>query len=1069
MHRVIILVVIVFLLAHAGIACAQDTGENPMPGAHHFDITMAHGAGTKYIKFDGGGVNALHITTNPDDPYGQVTTTEEGSAEFFLSDTGGRGFFDDMILMVAVKGEIPDDFSLQVKTSGYRWTPTEVLNVPPAEENITYIEGSVDDTFTKEDFLYGPQSWKPAGNNDPMNYPIYFEQDMSDPSNQFHIMFIDLNAGLLGPNSLLTGLTDNGMIRLEYSIDNPGAMVAFNIYGWCNQSNQGRGISWTNRMSGEGSSGYLLMGASGQGGDTGQSGSAGYSMGYETGGETAEESGGQDGEFFVLEKVVVNGTVTILAAQEQSKTLYKGQSHESVFDLPVAADNIGFSRLYVYTRDGKNQVSGKGTDVDISLRWNGVAVLPERYYRAEQAGAGSPVAGTYCYNVTGLVLPARSHTVTVVHNGPPSAIVNVDGMALVVAHADGSAGQTTCWIGEGSLILVPDAGTGENPGESTVNFPLNGKIDLYPWTDAVLSVVGTQAAGESVIDGSIRLNGGEWEGIFDSGSPVSISSHDVSRYLLWSGNTISVQPPGKDAGLPMEIRGMIISVSHPANARPVAESQNVSIQYESRETKNLPEMPAESVAITPPEQGPAKTEATPPVTENAGGGIAGIIDDIIMTIFQFIIGPDQAAAVIKSASENPTSLPLDTGDEKPAAIQESKSNIPPGAGPGVKSYTLTISSDPADAEILLDGSLLDAKTPCSVSGLEVGDHTITLRKEMFLPIDVSVTVENDTILDVLLVPAYADSGSSSPDTLKESGREAGAIYADSYPRGAGIVIDGKKSRAITPAVISNLRPGYHSVKVEKGTTPYTMKIRTVTVLSGVTSRAFFSIEPLRSTSFRIESDLYDGKEFTVNGRQPVYRIPKKVTVEGVSAYVTVKDGDEYISKALSDYIQVGETVLLGLEELEFASVQVVSNPPGADVFFDGFPTGLVTPCRIDRITRGKHRIFLSKPGYIPEEKEFSVIRDPSIEVDATINMDLAPYVYGGVSVTSNPEGARIYIDDRYSGYTTPHAFVYMPIGSYSIEVESGDSSKYFDIDIAPDEEIRIAVDFEKGTYTKGTG
>jgi hypothetical protein len=42
----------------------------------------------------------------------------------------------------------------------------------------------------------------------------------------------------------------------------------------------------------------------------------------------------------------------------------------------------------------------------------------------------------------------------------------------------------------------------------------------------------------------------------------------------------------------------------------------------------------------------------------------------------------------------------------------------------------------------------------------------------------------------------------------------------------------------------------------------------------------------------------------------------------------------------------------------------------------------------------------------------------------------------------------------------------MPIGSYSIEVESGDTSKYFDIDIAPDEEIRIAVDFEKGTYTK---
>jgi hypothetical protein len=1057
-------VVIVFLIIFmtGGIACAQDTGENPMPGAHHFDITMAHGAGTKYIKFDGGGVNALHITTNADDPYGQVTTTEEASSEFFLSDTGGRGFFDDMILMVAVKGEVPDDFSLQVKASGYRWTPTEVLNMPPAIENITYIEGSIDDTFTKEDFIYGPQSWKPAGNNDPMNYPIYFEQDMSDPSNQFHIMFIDLNAGLLGPNSLLTGLTDNGMIRLDYSIDNPGVMVAFNIYGWCNQSNQGRGISWTNRMSGEGSSGYLLMGPSGQGGDTGQSGSAGYTMEYDTGGENDEDLEGQDGEFFVLDKVVVNGTMTILTSQEKSGTLYKGQSFESAFNLPPA-DSIGLSRLYVYTRDGKNQVSGKGTDVDISLKWDGVSIPHERYYRAEQGGSGSPVAGTYCYNVTGFVLPARSHTITVVQYGPPSSIVNVNGMALVVAYSNGSAGQSTCWIGEGCLIIAPDTGTDENPAESTINFPLHGKIDLYPWTEVVLSMVGTQAVGKSAIDGSVRLNGGTWEGIHDSGSPISISHHDVTPYLEWSGNTVSVQPPGKDAGLPLEIRGMIVSVSHPVDAKTVAASQNVSIQYESREIATPPETSTDSVAFTPSKlPTPAETETTRPASENADRGIGGIIDDIIMMIFGFLIGPNQAVAVIESAPENPVSVPADSGEELPAAASNSSSSVDSEED----GYTLTISTDPPDAEILLDGSELNATTPYSVTGLSAGDYTITLRKETFRPIDVPVAVENDIILDVLLVPAYADSDGIDSDAAKESGSESGAIYVDSYPRGAGIVVDGKKSRAITPAVISNLRAGYHSVKVEKGTTPYTVKTRTVTVLSGVTSRVFFSIEPLRSTTARIESDTYDGKEFTVNGRQPVYRIPKKVTVEGVSAYVTVKDGDDYISKALSDYIQVGDTVFLGLEEFEFASVQVVSNPTGADVFFDGFPTDLVTPCRIDRITPGKHRIFLSKPGYIPEEKEFSVISDPSIEVDATVSLDLAPYVYGALSVESTPEGARIYIDDRYSGYTTPHAFVYMPIGSYSIELESGDSSKFFEIDIAPAEEIRITVDFEKDTYSK---
>ena len=78
--------------------------------------------GTYYIKFNdpGGGVNALHITTDPNTPAGQVTYTEDQSGVFYVSDTGGRGFEDDAVLMVAVSGTIPDDFELQIKSSGYK-------------------------------------------------------------------------------------------------------------------------------------------------------------------------------------------------------------------------------------------------------------------------------------------------------------------------------------------------------------------------------------------------------------------------------------------------------------------------------------------------------------------------------------------------------------------------------------------------------------------------------------------------------------------------------------------------------------------------------------------------------------------------------------------------------------------------------------------------------------------------------------------------------------------------------------------------------------------------------------
>jgi hypothetical protein len=239
---------------------ALDTAEGVMPAAKHIDIKIANNPLGNYIKFDGGGLNALHISTNPFEPYGQVTTSTDQSGTFYFSDTGGRGFFDDLFLMVAVNGEVPDNFRLHVRSSGYRWTPPGELNQPPALADLTYVKGAVDETFTREQLVYGPQSWKPAGENSPMNYPLFFGQDTGDPNTRAKIMFIDLKVGAIGPNSGLANLTDNGFAKIEYSVENLDTYTSFSAYGWCNQSNQGEGITWTNQLAGPGSSGYTVLG-----------------------------------------------------------------------------------------------------------------------------------------------------------------------------------------------------------------------------------------------------------------------------------------------------------------------------------------------------------------------------------------------------------------------------------------------------------------------------------------------------------------------------------------------------------------------------------------------------------------------------------------------------------------------------------------------------------------------------------------------------------------------------------------------------------------------------------------
>jgi len=249
-----------FVILCITFCAALDASEGVLPAAKHIDIRMANNPAGYYLKFDGGGLNALHVTTTTSEPYGQVTTSEEQSGTWYISDTGGRGFFDDGILMVGVNGEIPDNFKIHVRSSGYQWTPTAELNEPPTLENITYVAGAIDETFTKDQFIYGPQAWKPAGENAPMNFPIFYGQDTSDPNTRAKIIFVDLKVGALGPNSMLSDLTDNGMVKVEYSIEGLDTYATFNVYGWCNQSNQGKGISWTNQLVGEGSSGYTVIG-----------------------------------------------------------------------------------------------------------------------------------------------------------------------------------------------------------------------------------------------------------------------------------------------------------------------------------------------------------------------------------------------------------------------------------------------------------------------------------------------------------------------------------------------------------------------------------------------------------------------------------------------------------------------------------------------------------------------------------------------------------------------------------------------------------------------------------------
>ena len=257
-----------FSLLVAGLLAVTPVSATILPGYNNIYVSVANDAGAKYnhftnntynIRFEGieRGLNALHISTDPAVNFGQVTTTDIQSGTFYATDSGGKGYEDEIILLVAVNGTIPDDFSIRITSDGYTWTPNPVSNQPPTLDTVIYQPVALDETFTKNDLIYGPQIWKPTGNE--ADYPIYAGQDMTNTANTFQMMYVDLNAGVLRPN---TALVNQGAVRINYSFNNLNSFAAFSVYGYCNKSNNGDDmIAWTNRlMGGSGYSGYSVIG-----------------------------------------------------------------------------------------------------------------------------------------------------------------------------------------------------------------------------------------------------------------------------------------------------------------------------------------------------------------------------------------------------------------------------------------------------------------------------------------------------------------------------------------------------------------------------------------------------------------------------------------------------------------------------------------------------------------------------------------------------------------------------------------------------------------------------------------
>ena len=100
----------------------------------------------------------------------------------------------------------------------------------------------LDETFGATDLNYGPQGWAPYASK----MPIVPGGDVN--RDEFYVMFVDLNA---------TSNLNSTFPECRWIILFLGYMglPAFHVYGYIHSNS---GISWTNRVDGDGSNGYYV-------------------------------------------------------------------------------------------------------------------------------------------------------------------------------------------------------------------------------------------------------------------------------------------------------------------------------------------------------------------------------------------------------------------------------------------------------------------------------------------------------------------------------------------------------------------------------------------------------------------------------------------------------------------------------------------------------------------------------------------------------------------------------------------------------------------------------------------
>lgn len=273
----------------------------------------------------------------------------------------------------------------------------------------------------------------------------------------------------------------------------------------------------------------------------------------------------------------------------------------------------------------------------------------------------------------------------------------------------------------------------------------------------------------------------------------------------------------------------------------------------------------------------------------------------------------------------------------------------------------------------------------------------------------------------------------------------GSISVSSQPSGAYIYFNGNY-QGVAPLLISDVWPGTYTIRAEKsGYASYTTSVQ---VSSGARTSAYCPLSALDTSGALYVISTPSGSNVYLDA---AYKGSTPINLGNLASgtHIVELDHSGYYDWKSTVEVPVGgtKTIDATLNPMSASTtgwLYISSSPGGADVSLDGNPMGQ-TPSsgslKLNNIATGTHTVVLTRPGYQQYSTSITISSNTVTEVSAILTPSGTPTGTGGLSVSSTPAGANVFLDNAFIGIS-PLTLTSVAAGSHVISMKLDGYQEY---------------------------